>query len=181
MTNGVMRIATRRGRVPVPAAVVGGILAVAVAVAPSAAFAKGPPDGVPPGQAKKAGAAPPSPSPAQKASPNRAGGDAADALAAGAAIALMDRFLDGETRTIRRYYGSLESGPGKSAGLPPGIAKNLERGKPLPPGIAKKALPQSLVDRLPYRVETRRYVVGNDVVLVAAATGVILDVLLDVL
>src|SRR5262245_14304565 len=31
------------------------------------------------------------------------------------------------------------------AALPPGIAKNLMRGKPLPPGIAKKALPPHII------------------------------------
>ena len=34
--------------------------------------------------------------------------------------------------------------------LPPGIAKNLARGKPLPPGIAKKTVPASMLGQLPY-------------------------------
>lgn len=33
--------------------------------------------------------------------------------------------------------------------LPPGIAKNLARGKPLPPGIAKKMVPSSMLRDLP--------------------------------
>ena len=33
--------------------------------------------------------------------------------------------------------------------LPPGIAKNLARGKPLPPGIAKKMVPSSMLHDLP--------------------------------
>ncbi len=33
--------------------------------------------------------------------------------------------------------------------LPPGIAKNLARGKPLPPGIAKKTVPASMLGQLP--------------------------------
>jgi hypothetical protein len=36
--------------------------------------------------------------------------------------------------------------------LPPGIAKNLARGKALPPGIAKKAFPNDLVRGLGSRV-----------------------------
>jgi hypothetical protein len=34
--------------------------------------------------------------------------------------------------------------------LPPGIAKNLARGKPLPPGIAKKTVLTSMLGQLPY-------------------------------
>ncbi len=34
--------------------------------------------------------------------------------------------------------------------LPPGIAKNVVRGKALPPGIAKKTLPASMINDLPY-------------------------------
>src|SRR5262245_12550800 len=33
--------------------------------------------------------------------------------------------------------------------LPPGIAKNVARGKPLPPGIAKKKVPTTIVRHLP--------------------------------
>ncbi len=34
-------------------------------------------------------------------------------------------------------------------GLPPGIAKNLERGKPLPPGLAKRRVPPAQLRTLP--------------------------------
>lgn len=34
-------------------------------------------------------------------------------------------------------------------GLPPGIAMNLQRGKPLPPGIAKQRLPETLTKTMP--------------------------------
>lgn len=70
---------------------------------------------------------------------------------------------------------------GSSQGLPPGIAKNLARGKPLPPGIAKRYLPQSLLAQLPPRPGYEWIAVGRDILLVVAATAVIVDVLSDVL
>ena len=69
----------------------------------------------------------------------------------------------------------------KSGSLPPGIAKNLERGKPLPPGIAKQYLPDSLVHKLPAPPRGfERVVVDGKVLLVEIATRVIHDVLTDV-
>jgi hypothetical protein len=65
--------------------------------------------------------------------------------------------------------------------LPPGIRKNLARGKPLPPGIAKQVLPRDLEEALPVRDGYHRVVVGLDVLLVEVATGVIHDVLMDVI
>ena len=57
--------------------------------------------------------------------------------------------------------------------LPPGIAKNLARGKPLPPGIAKKAVPSSMLNQLPYYPGYEWRVVGNDLVLIALSTAVV--------
>ena len=69
----------------------------------------------------------------------------------------------------------------KSGSLPPGIAKNLERGKPLPPGIAKQYLPDSLVHQLPAPPRGfERIVVDGKVLLVEVATRVIHDILTDV-
>jgi len=68
----------------------------------------------------------------------------------------------------------------KSGGLPPGIAKNLERGKPLPPGIAKQYLPDGLVSKLPApQPGYERLIVDGKVLLVEVATRVIHDVLTD--
>ncbi len=63
--------------------------------------------------------------------------------------------------------------------LPPGIRKNLARGKPIPPGIAMTRLPQGYLDRLPRYpgYEWRGY--GRDLVLVDALSNVIADVILD--
>lgn len=70
----------------------------------------------------------------------------------------------------------------KKKGLPPGIAKNLERGKPLPPGIAKRYLPDDLEHELPPPPHGyERRIVDNDVLLVEVDTGRIADILTDVL
>jgi hypothetical protein len=65
--------------------------------------------------------------------------------------------------------------------LPPGIAKKIARGGNLPPGIAKRYLPSDLLVQLPPRPDYQWVVVDNDVMLIATATGVIVDVLLDLL
>ena len=62
-------------------------------------------------------------------------------------------------------------------GLPPGIAKNYARGKRLPFGIAKKSLPADLQARLPKREGYEYARVGQDVILVETATGIVVDVI----
>lgn len=64
--------------------------------------------------------------------------------------------------------------------LPPGIRKNLGRGKPLPPGIAKRAVPGPLLAQLPHHPGYEWQVCGSDLVLVAVATAIIADVLVGV-
>ncbi|MDI9843257.1 anti-virulence regulator CigR family protein, partial [Pseudomonas aeruginosa] len=64
--------------------------------------------------------------------------------------------------------------------LPPGIQKNLVRGKPLPPGIAKK-LDGRLLGRLPHYDGYEWMQAGTDLLLVAVATGLIYEVLDNVL
>jgi Ni/Co efflux regulator RcnB len=95
-------------------------------------------------------------------------------------------FTDEEIRIIRAYYESngyhgKGHGKGKHKGLPPGIARNLQRGKPLPPGLAKQALPYELQRRLPrppYGYD--RIVVGGKILLIELATQIVRDVLTDV-
>lgn len=95
-------------------------------------------------------------------------------------------FSDEEARIIATWYRehaaeSRTRGKGKKAGgLPPGIAKNLERGKALPPGIAKQYLPADLVAALPRPPKGyERVVVDGKVLLVEVATRVIHDILSD--
>ncbi len=80
---------------------------------------------------------------------------------------------------IQEYY-STRTASGAEA-LPPGIRRNLERGKPLPPGIAKKTSPPELVSRVALRDGYELVEVGLDVLLVEIATNVVHDVLMDVI
>ena len=91
-------------------------------------------------------------------------------------VAVDVTFSVGEREAIHDYYAS-HSAP-SAQGLPPGIRKNLARGKPLPPGIAKKMPPQELVSRLSVPRGYEVVEVGLDVLLVEVATGVIHDVLM---
>lgn len=92
-----------------------------------------------------------------------------DAVIAAATAALIQSF----------FAGDLPSGYVKPEPLPPGIRKNLARGKPLPPGIAKRALPEPLLAKLPHLDGYRYYSVGRDVALVSVATGIVADILKD--
>lgn len=78
-----------------------------------------------------------------------------------------------------RRHGAQSFGPPQ--GLPPGIAKNLARGKPLSPGIAKRYVPRNLLAQLPPRPGYEWITVDRDVLLVIAATAIIVGVLKDVL
>lgn len=65
--------------------------------------------------------------------------------------------------------------------LPPGIRKNMARGKPIPPGLAYQRLPPAYVNSLPRYsgYEWRGY--GSDLVLVSIVSNVIADVIIDAL
>lgn len=97
---------------------------------------------------------------------------------------VVDEVLDGifgenDRKIIERYVR--EKGIGTKS-LPPGIAKNLARGKPLPPGIAKRGLPTDLEGRLPkLRAGLERIIVGDDVTIVEEGTRIVVDILRDVL
>lgn len=65
-------------------------------------------------------------------------------------------------------------------GLPPGIAKQVGRGKPLPPGIAKKVLPKEFISQLPVYVGYEWQVSGRDLLLVAVGTAIIAEIIENV-
>ena len=64
--------------------------------------------------------------------------------------------------------------------LPPGIAKNLQRGKPLPPGIAKRGIPADMQRQLPHYEGHEWRAVGRDLVLVAIGTLNVVEILNNV-
>ncbi|MBP7711678.1 MAG: hypothetical protein KA217_04345 [Gammaproteobacteria bacterium] len=63
------------------------------------------------------------------------------------------------------------------ASLPPGIRKNLARGKPLPPGIAKKVVPGPMLARLPSYPGHEWTISGTDLLLVTLGTAIVAEVL----
>ena len=81
-------------------------------------------------------------------------------------------------QTIRTYYADK---PKKARGLPPGQARKYARGKRLPPGIAKQALPPDLERRLQVQPGYQYVAVDSDVLLIAVSTGIVVDILMDVL
>ncbi len=84
-------------------------------------------------------------------------------------------FTYSDRRTIEGFFarGGVVGKP-----LPPGLAKQLRRNGRLPPGLQKKALPGNLARLLPGVPPGHRYAaVGNDIVLIEQATGLILDIM----
>src|SRR4030095_5805173 len=80
-------------------------------------------------------------------------------------------FRDSDVVTFRDYFVAHKI---TAQPLPPGIAKNVARGKPLPPGIAKKAVPADLIAIGPkLDRDTTLSIVGD--VVVATKGGVVID------
>ncbi len=124
---------------------------------------------------------------AQKFKPGKAtGGKGIPGVTIGAFSELEKQL----TRDFFRGLGGQGSGRGRGKSkqmppglakrqtLPPGLAMQIQRNGVLPPGLAKRNLPSGLSSRLPALPPgQQRFIVGNDVVLVERATGLILDVL----
>jgi len=93
---------------------------------------------------------------------------------------IRDYYEDGDSQGRGRGQGRGQSRG--SRGLPPGIAKNLQRGKPLPPGIAMQTLPQDIIGRLPHLPSGYEYAVAaGKLLLIDVATHVVHDVLVEAL
>jgi len=104
------------------------------------------------------------------------GGQHRDDAGTGLEIGVEVAFSVDDRNAVQRYFESHSVVPDH---LPPGIAKNLARGKPLPPGIAKKVLPGELLAELPPRSGYDYVLVGADVLLVDMATHIVADILRD--
>jgi hypothetical protein len=78
----------------------------------------------------------------------------------------------------KHKHKGLPPGIAKKGTLPPGIAKQLARNNQMPPGLEYHPLPPDLVVQLPPVQPAYRYViVDNRVMLIQAASNLILDVL----
>jgi hypothetical protein len=81
----------------------------------------------------------------------------------------------------REHYKPRSRGRGRDGGLPPGIARNLARGKPLPPGIARQ-FPDRLASELPPSPDGfERIYIDDRVLLVEIGTQLVHDILSDLL
>ena len=84
----------------------------------------------------------------------------------------------GKHKNKKNKHKSLPPGIAKKGTLPPGIAKQLARNNQLPPGLEYHPLPHDLIVQLPPLQPAYRYtIVDNKVLLVQAASNVILDAL----
>ena len=94
-----------------------------------------------------------------------------------ASVSVSVVFRDSDRVAFRDYFVRNRIA---AESLPPGIAKNVARGKPLPPGIAKKMVPADLLAVGP-RVsnDVSFSIVGRAVV--ALKNGIVIDILADVL
>ncbi|PAU74609.1 anti-virulence regulator CigR family protein [Halomonas salipaludis] len=81
-----------------------------------------------------------------------------------------------EERVIRRIFEDNRDYVSRDADLPPGIRKNLERGKPLPPGIAKR-FDDRLHGQLPRYEGYEWRQAGQDAILVDIANEVVYEIL----
>lgn len=78
----------------------------------------------------------------------------------------------------KNKHQGLPPGLAKKGALPPGLAKQLARNGHLPPGLEKRSLPDDLLVELPPLQPGYRYVIVDDrVMLIQAASNLILDVL----
>ncbi|MEQ8442091.1 MAG: hypothetical protein RIM33_08600 [Alphaproteobacteria bacterium] len=95
----------------------------------------------------------------------------------------IESVIDASTRAVFEDY--FQANPQPIDHLPPGIARNVERGKPLPPGIARRQLPGALRSDLRTQTSTigdvvDAVIVGNDVAILDAASGVVVEILRDI-
>jgi hypothetical protein len=86
-------------------------------------------------------------------------------------------FVDSDRGVFRDYYRTHREGVKP---LPPGIAKNLARGKPLPPGIAKTRVPDVVLVKLPWRPPGYNFFLVGDRVVLVDAKGLVADILLSI-
>jgi Ni/Co efflux regulator RcnB len=92
----------------------------------------------------------------------------------------FQRHYDNDVERILRIFTDNQGQYGQIDSLPPGIRKNLARGKPLPPGIAKKMHPD-FARQLPNYPGYEWRQVGSDAALINITTGIVREIMRDVL
>jgi Ni/Co efflux regulator RcnB len=92
----------------------------------------------------------------------------------------FEQHYNNDVARILRIFSENSGQYGPIDTLPPGIRKNLARGKPLPPGIAKKMNPD-FARQLPNYQGYEWRQVGTDAALVNITTGIVRELLRDVL
>jgi hypothetical protein len=111
---------------------------------------------------------------AQGSSQGRGRGGGSSTTSSTASVTVV--FRDSDRVTYHEYFATHKI---VAQPLPPGIAKNVARGKPLPPGIAKRAVPAELVAMGPKVEKDVSFSIVGEVV-VALKGGVVIDVLAGV-
>jgi Ni/Co efflux regulator RcnB len=92
----------------------------------------------------------------------------------------FQQHYNNDVERISRIFSENSGHYGQIDTLPPGIRKNLARGKPLPPGIAKKMDPD-FARQLPNYQGYEWRQVGSDAALVNITTGIVRELMRDVL
>ena len=90
----------------------------------------------------------------------------------GQSVSVSVVLRDSDRATCRDYFLKHRMRPET---LPPGIARNVARGKPLPPGIARKVLPADLLVVAPRGPGITYAIIGPMVV--AIRNGAVVDIL----
>jgi len=86
-------------------------------------------------------------------------------------------FVDSDRAVFRDYYRTRREAVKP---LPPGIAKNLARGKPLPPGIARTRVPDAVLVQLPWRPPGYSFFLVGDRIVLLNANGLVADILTSI-
>jgi Ni/Co efflux regulator RcnB len=92
----------------------------------------------------------------------------------------FQQHYDNDVERILRIFTDNQGQYGQIDSLPPGIRKNLARGKPLPPGIAKKMNPD-FARQLPNYPGYEWRQVGSDAALIDITSGIVREIMRDVL
>jgi len=114
--------------------------------------------------------------------------DRGDGASRGGDVRVSIQFDTRQQTVVREYYGTeFKAGhcpPGlakkKNGCMPPGQAKKWRHGAPLPRDVVFYDLPPKLVVEIGLPPAGHRYVrVANDILLIAAGTGMVLDAIED--